>query len=71
MEVHIDNPDKIGIHAKKNSMDHRISYNSDIFGATDLKFCIEVCIDHPKKCASMKRKICMEIHAKKFHVPWN
>ena len=105
MEVHMDHPDKMGIHAKKNlhgiharkipwamelaitqtfltyrlrishgslykpsekmcihakknldgnpckknSMDHGISYNSDIFWARDSGFRIEFCMDYPKK----------------------
>ena len=49
-------------------MDHGIRYNSDIFCTTDSGFRMEACIDHPKKCASIEREICMEIHARK--IPW-
>ena len=29
------------------------------------------CMDDPEKWASMQRKICMEIHARKFYGSWN
>ena len=41
---------------KKNFMYHEIRYNSAIFWATDLGFCMEFYIDHPKK---------IDIHATK------
>ena len=66
----MDHPGKIGIHAKKNSMDNGISYNSAIFWATDSRFCMEVHMDRLNKMGIHAKKNWHGIHAWKFHGSW-